>query len=44
MSFIIPIWLIFKVKRNWQIMLVTVALAFFNLIIGYLFAGWVFLG
>jgi len=44
MSFIFPIWLIFKVKRNWQTILVTAALAFFNLITGYLFARWVFLG
>jgi hypothetical protein len=44
LSFIFPIWLIFKVKRNWQTILATIILAFCNLISGYLFSRWVFLG
>ncbi|MEM2961053.1 MAG: hypothetical protein QXU67_05550 [Candidatus Bathyarchaeia archaeon] len=44
LSFIFPIWLLFKVRKSWQVTSVTFVLAICDLISGYLFARWVFLG
>ena len=44
LSFIFPVWLLFRVKRPWMLLLLAVTLGFCDLIAVYLFARWVFLG
>ena len=44
LSFIFPVWLLFRVKRPWMLLLLAFTLGFCDLIAVYLFARWVFLG
>jgi len=43
-SFVFPIWLLFKAKKDRWLILIVAVLAFSNLIAMYLFARWLFLG
>jgi len=44
LSFIFPVWLTFRVEKNWWLILVLFMLGFGDLFFGYLFARWAFLG
>ena len=44
LSFIFPLWFLFRMKRDWRLIPTSLTLGFLNLITGYLFARWVFLG
>ena len=44
LSFIFPLWFLFRMKRDWRLIPTSLTLGFLNLITGYLFARWAFLG
>ena len=44
LSFIFPIWLLFKTKKSLTLIPIISIMGFFDLFLGYLFARWAFLG